>query len=98
MLPSRFSAAQPEGDAPVVRLLALLLIDALETMAKGRWGRGAREARNWMCARRASAPYSFEQACAAFGLPADALRRRIGLRRQTPPRRSACGWRRRPSR
>ena len=98
MPPTRLSAARSESDLRVVRLLGLLLVDALETTAKGRRARGTRAARDWMCAASGDAPYSFEQACAAFGLPADALRRRVGLRRQRTPRRSARGWMRRPNR
>jgi hypothetical protein len=98
MPPIRVSAARPAEDARTVRLLGLLLVNALETVAKGRGAQGLREARDWMCAPSEAAPYSFERACAAFGLPPERLRRRIGLRRQTAPRRSVRGWMRRPGR
>jgi len=81
----------------VTRLLGLLLVDALETMARGRTATGSREARQWMCSP-SNDVYSFEHACDAFGLPSDALRRRVGLRAQSVRRRSARGWIRRPSR
>ena len=98
MPPTRVSAAQPEENARVVRLLGLLLVDALETLAKGRRAERAREARDWICAPSEAAPYSFERACAAFSLPANPLRRRVGLRRQTAPRGGVHGWMRRPGR
>jgi len=91
-IPSRQTAEDPR----VVRLLGLLLVDALETMARGRTATGSREAREWMCSRSGGV-YSFERACDAFGLPPGPLRRRVGLRAQAPRRRTARGWLR-PSR
>ena len=97
MPPTRLSAAQPDEDARLVRLLGLLLTDSLETAAKGRGAKEIREAREWICAPSDDAPYSFERVCAAFGLPPDGLRRRVGLRRQAARRRSVRGRLRRPS-
>ena len=81
-----------------VRLLGLLLVDALETIARGRRGAAVRETRRWMCDGDERAPYSFERACEAFGLPSAVLRRRLGLRPPSARRGSARGWQRGPSR
>ena len=95
---ARIVASPQTGENPrVTRLLGLLLVDALETMARGRSATGSREARQWMCSSSNGA-YSFEHACEAFGLPSDALRRRLGLRAQSARRRSSRGWMRPPSR
>jgi len=87
---------QSESDPAVVRLLGLLLVDALQTIARGRRAEGSRETRAWVC-ERGSGVYSFERACEAFGLPPRALRRRLGMRAQVPRRRSSRGWMRRGS-
>ena len=87
---------EPLPDARAVRLLGLILVDALDSIAKGRRDARVREARAWVCAS-ANAPYSFEHACEAFGLPPRMLRRRLGLR-ATSPRRSERGWVRLPRR
>ena len=98
-MPRTRPAAAPPEDPRTVRLLGVLLVDALETLGRGPRAEGSREARAWICARDdGDARYSFAGACAAYGLPAVALRRRVGLRPQAPPRRSARGWLRRPSR
>ena len=91
------AAPQPAENPRVTRLLGLLLVDALETIAHGRSAVGAREARQWMCSP-SDGVYSFEHACDAFGLPPDALRRRLGLRAQGARRRSSRGWMRPPNR
>ena len=88
--------SQRESDPAIVRLLGLLLVDALQTIARGRSADGARETRAWVC-ERGSGVYSFERACEAFGLPPRALRRRLGLRAQVPRRRTSRGWIRRAS-
>jgi hypothetical protein len=90
------AAPQTAENPRVTRILGLLLVDALETVARGRSADGAREARQWMCSP-SSGVYSFEHACDAFGLPPDMLRRRIGLRAPSARRRSARGWMRPPS-
>jgi hypothetical protein len=95
---ARIVAAPQTAENPqVTRLLGLLLVDALETIAHGRSAAGSREARQWMCSPSNGA-YSFEHACDAFGLPPDALRRRLGLRAQSARRRSSRGWMRPPNR
>jgi len=78
-------------DTRVARLLGLLLVNALETVAGGRRAPGARETREWLCGT-AVGPYSFEQACEAFGLPPRALRRRLGMRAHGGRRPSRQGW------
>jgi hypothetical protein len=83
-----------EIDAGAARLLGLLLVDALQTMALGRRAPGARETRQWICAPRDSQPYSFDLACETYGLPPRALRRRLGLRAQGSRRVCARGWNR----
>jgi hypothetical protein len=60
--------------------VAVLLADALQVVARGSRRLGLAEARRWICARDRDDPYSFERACETLGLPAAALRRRIGLR------------------
>ena len=93
---ARIVASRQTPENPrVTRLLGLLLVDALETLARGRSAAGSREARQWMCSS-ANGVYSFEHACDAFGLPPDMLRRRLGLRPQSVRRRSARGWMRAP--
>jgi len=89
--------AESEQSARVARLLGLLLVDALRTIAGGRRAAGARETREWVCSRPGRRPYSFDDACAAYDLPAAALRRRLGLRAQAR-RPSRRGWMRGPSR
>jgi hypothetical protein len=91
------SKAESEQEARVARLLGLLLIDALRTIAGGRRAVGARETREWVCAAPGTRPYSFDEACAAYSLPPRALRRRLGLRAQAAPRPDRRGWTRRPS-
>ena len=59
-----------QDEARMVRLLGLLLVDALETIARGRRATGFRETRQWVCASDNDGPYSFERACEAFRLPA----------------------------
>ncbi|HJQ85791.1 MAG TPA: hypothetical protein VKA21_17010 [Candidatus Binatia bacterium] len=95
---ARPNIAVEQDDPRVVRLLGLLLVDVLETVARGRTANGARESREWICAGDSGAVYSFENACTAFNLPPQALRRRVGLRAQVPRRRSARGWTRGPGR
>jgi hypothetical protein len=73
------------------RLLAVLLTDALHTVASGSRRLGLLEARRWICARDSDDPYSFERACEVLGLPAPALRRRLGLRAEMPRRASRRG-------
>jgi hypothetical protein len=90
--------ATDTDEARDVRLLGLLLVDALETIARGRRAPGTRETRQWVCQGDGRARYSFERACEAFGLPPVALRRRLGLRAQASRRTSAGGWFRAPSR
>ena len=85
-------------EAREVRLLGLLLVDALETIARGRRATGLRETRKWVCASDNDQQYSFERACEAFGLPAVALRRRLGLRTQAVRRTTTRGWVRGPNR
>lgn len=68
------------------RLLAVMLADALQAVARGYRALGLLEARRWICARDRDDPYSFERACETFGLPPAALRRRIGLRAEMPRR------------
>jgi hypothetical protein len=87
-----------EDDPRVVRLLGLLLVDALETIAAGRRAEGARETREWVCAESGRYPYSFDRACEVFQLPACALRRRLGLRAPVSRRGGSRGWLRGPSR
>jgi hypothetical protein len=94
VLPSRHEQRE---DPRVVRLLGLLLVDALQTLAQGRNASGARETRQWVCATDANV-YSFENACEAFNLPPRALRRRLGLRAAGVRRVSKRGWMRGPSR
>jgi len=95
---ARIVTAPQTAESPrVTRILGLLLVDALETIARGRSASGSREARQWMCSP-SNGVYSFEHACDAFGLPPDALRRRVGLRAQSARRRSSRGWMRPPSR
>ena len=89
--------AESEQSARVARLLGLLLVDALRTIAGGRRANGARETREWVCSRPGGRPYSFDEACAAYDLPPAALRRRLGLRAQAR-RPSRRGWMRGPSR
>jgi hypothetical protein len=81
-----------------MRLLGLLLVDALETIARSRRGPVVRETQRWVCEGDGRAPYSFERACEAFGLPPAALRRRLGLRAPSPRRGTGRGWLRGPSR
>jgi hypothetical protein len=88
------SEARQENAAP--RLLALLLIDALRTIARDPRARRARLTREWLCAGDAPDPNSFEAACGAVGVPPAELRRRLGLRATAPRRRSARGWMRGP--
>jgi hypothetical protein len=90
--------ATNQEEAREVRLLGLLLVDALETIARGRRGPGVRETRQWVCHGDARDPYSFDHACETFGLPPVALRRRLGLRVQATRRTDARGWLRRPNR
>jgi len=93
-----------QEEARDVRLLGLLLVDALETIARGRRASsapqtsGVRETRQWVCAREGGGSYSFERACEAFGLPPVALRRRLGLRTESARRTDGRGWLRRPNR
>jgi len=93
--PQPRNATDHEG-AREVRLLGLILVDALETIARGRRGPGVRETRQWVCRGDGRDTYSFERACEAFGLPPVALRRRLGLRAQATRRPDARGWLRRP--
>jgi hypothetical protein len=80
------------------RLLAVLLVDALETVGRGRGAPGSREARAWLCAPESREPYSFAHACEVLGIPARALRRRVGLRPQAVRRSSARAGRKASSR
>jgi len=85
-------------EARDARLLGLLLVDALQTMARERRGTSTREIRQWVCHGDGRDRYSFERACEAFGLPPVALRRRIGLRVQSARRKTTGAWLRSPSR
>jgi hypothetical protein len=69
----------------------MLLTDALHAVASGSRRLGLLEARRWICAREPDHPYSFERACEVLGLPAPALRRRLGLRAEMPRRPSRHG-------
>jgi hypothetical protein len=93
--------AQPDAaaseDRAVVRILGLLLVDALQTIALGRRVPGGRQTREWVCASDGGRAYSFEDACAVFGLPPKALRRRLGLREHGGRRASVRGFTRGPS-
>jgi hypothetical protein len=84
-------------EAREVRLLGLLLVDALETIARGRRGPALRETRQWVCEGDGRDPYSFDRACEAFGLPPVALRRRLGLRAQRTRHTDGRSWIRRPN-
>jgi hypothetical protein len=97
-MPRALPSRDEQQDPRVVRLLGLLLVDALQTLAQGRRASGARETRDWVCATDGRNVYSFENACEAFDLPPRALRRRLGLRAAGPRRASARGWMRGPSR
>jgi hypothetical protein len=85
-------------EARDARLLGLLLVDALQTMARERRGTGTREIRQWICHGNGEDRYSFERACETFGLPPVALRRRLGLRVQSARRKTTQAWLRNPSR
>ncbi len=74
---------EPESeDSRRARLLAVLLVDALETLGREPRGDPAREVRTWVCAADDDGPFSFGRACETLGLPANRLRRRLGLRGQ----------------
>jgi hypothetical protein len=86
--------ARSTEESGTKRLLAVLLVDALEAVGRGRNAPGSREARAWICAAESRDPYGFDHACEALGIPAAALRRRIGLRAQTVRRHSSRSARR----
>ena len=96
-MPRALPSREEQQDPRVVRLLGLLLVDALQTLAQGRRASGARDTRAWVCATEGTV-YSFESACETFNLPPRALRRRLGLRAAGQRRASARGWMRGPSR
>jgi hypothetical protein len=74
------------------RLLAVLLVDALETLGREPRGASAREVRRWVCGTGSDeGPFSFTSACDTLGLPSTRLRRRLGLRGQNGRRCSARG-------
>jgi hypothetical protein len=77
--------------------MAVLLTDALHTVASGSRRLGLVEARRWICARDYDDPYSFERVCELLGLPAPALRRRLGLRAEMPRRAARRGTLRGPN-
>lgn len=79
------------------RLMGVMLTDALQAVARGSRALGVVEAREWICARDRDDPYAFESVCETLGLPAGALRRRIGLRAEMPRRRDRRGRLRGPS-
>jgi hypothetical protein len=78
------------------RLLAVLLCEALHTLAIRSRGEALRRARAWMCARE-SDQFSFEQACSVFELEPNRVRRRVGLRAHVSRRRTARGFHRGPT-
>jgi hypothetical protein len=86
MRPSAPRPDREERDALALvgenRLLAVLLAEVLHILATRPSDEALQRARTWVCAREPERRFSFEQACAAFGLDADRVRRRLGLRAQ----------------
>jgi hypothetical protein len=78
------------------RLLAVLLGEVLRTLATRPSRAALRRARTWICARDPARQFSFEHACAVFGLDPAQVRRRLGLRAHAPRPRSARGFARGP--
>ena len=76
------------------RLLAVLLREALHTVAARGRDATLHRTRTWICAREPGRRLSFEHACRAFDLDANRVRRRLGLRAQVARRRTAPGFRR----
>jgi hypothetical protein len=92
---SRNRASEADGSRHA-RLLAVLLVDALETLGREPHGASAREVRDWVCAGVSDeGPFSFDRACDTLGLPPVRLRRRLGLRGQVARRASSRGFTRR---
>ena len=81
--PSSRDRASDVEESRHARLLAVLLVDALETLGREPHGASAREVRDWVCAGGGDdGPFSFGRACDTLGLPPVRLRRRLGLRSQ----------------
>lgn len=93
ILPSQFfGAARAASERPEKRLMLAVLQDAVATLLKhsgsnrpaGR--RMVREVQQWITAREARWPFSFENICSALGFDAGAIRE--GLQRITEGRAS----------
>ena len=86
------ACAEDTEESGRTRLLAVLLVDALETLGREPRGDSAREVRTWVCAAQDGGAFSFARACDTLGLPVVHLRRRLGLRPQAARRGSGRGF------
>jgi len=78
-------------------LLALVLVNALDTVKKRRRGPSLRRAREWMCMGDVPGRLGFERTCRDLSLDPARVRRRVGLRRARIRDVSRRGFRRGPS-
>ncbi len=75
------------GEYRGVKALMLAVLDNALQHYCGPMGRTRTEAEEWLAARNARSPFSFNTVCEVLGLEPDAARRAIrGLRAQMPPK------------
>ncbi len=93
--------ARPSVDVDVhaePRVLLELLTRTIAVLRRGRGAPGVRRARAWVCAADDGGRLSFARACESLGIEVQDLRRRLGLRAETPRRRTGRGLVRGPGR
>lgn len=82
----------PKKLSPEHRLMMAIVDDAFRCVENNRSPKNAqgrrlfREAKQWLLAEEPHWPYSFEQICAVLDLDADAVRHRLQLAPEEPPR------------